>query len=305
MRNWKSVYIYFTLKPLDFLIHKFVEPLVNDLNLTTNGEFFFIRYFEGGPHVRLRFLSGSKSQFDFNEVLKSKYSEFLKSEFGITERPGEMVQAVPYVPEIERYGGDKVIRLAEKNFFESSKIILSLFKKERLDNYNQKMMCGFEMHLIFLVNMNLDKESLRQFLNFQIESWILHAWRIINKNENLQLQKDTVVEVCKSKFSEAIQANKELLKLKLKLIWDQCISGMFDDELIKSWNNHAKNFYNDYIALKTNFNSIIDTSLEKTKVPDTWRILGSLLHMTNNRLGISNHDESYLYYMLLIGIGGF
>jgi thiopeptide-type bacteriocin biosynthesis protein len=82
--------------------------------------FFFLRYHEGGPHLRLRFsLRGGAQPQDLAAVL----NEMLKTECEL-----RLVERV-YEPEVQKYGGIEAIIYAERHFFASSRLALHAIER--------------------------------------------------------------------------------------------------------------------------------------------------------------------------------
>jgi thiopeptide-type bacteriocin biosynthesis protein len=114
---------------------------------------FFVRYWQGGPHARLRLLPGerpgaaavmrreidaSTARFfaaspssDLDPAAYRRQSEpWARLELGgpadSALEPNHSVRYVPYVPELHRYGGKEAMPLVERHFMESSDIALAV-----------------------------------------------------------------------------------------------------------------------------------------------------------------------------------
>ncbi|KII00238.1 hypothetical protein LP52_02715 [Streptomonospora alba] len=151
-RRWRAVHAYCHRgkSATDELLVQAVGPAVRDLRrrgLARN--WFFIRYWHGGPHVRVRLggpdaasldqaaaelrqrLSDHLAGGEAGEELDPEtfYAAFALSPDEIGEMgwhaDGTVVEAV-YEPETERYGGDEAIGLAEDLFEVSSSLALAV-----------------------------------------------------------------------------------------------------------------------------------------------------------------------------------
>lgn len=71
MRNWKAIYIYY-YDNQDLLITNGIYPILKKYKIT---DFFFIRYWQHGPHIRLRLLNIDKNLF---ENIKLEINKFVK-----------------------------------------------------------------------------------------------------------------------------------------------------------------------------------------------------------------------------------
>lgn len=102
-KQWKQINIYIKNDfQIDFL-KGYIRQMLEEINITYK-DFFYIRYSDGKEHIRLRFRTTIKKE-DMIHIEK-----FLK------KATNEVIQYGTYVPEIERYGGNDAINLAE-NFF--------------------------------------------------------------------------------------------------------------------------------------------------------------------------------------------
>ncbi|MFI1762264.1 thiopeptide-type bacteriocin biosynthesis protein [Streptomyces sp. NPDC020800] len=100
-----------------------LAPLMDGLTADPRADWFFIRYGEGGPHLRIRFRgplrAGAAEQLPaaLAELAAARPTEFTGP---WPSRHGE-VREVPYVPETERYGGPTALPLAEEVFAHSTR----------------------------------------------------------------------------------------------------------------------------------------------------------------------------------------
>lgn len=153
---WVSAHL-FSQGNLDRVLTGLVDPLLDELReqrLANRG--FFLRYWDGGPHVRLRVLPSCQeaapvvrglieqratayfAHSPAPDVLSQE--EYLHSarEIGAWEgvRPTERMYAnnsvhfLPYVPEQHRYGQGATLQLVEEHFSTSSELALDLLRGE-------------------------------------------------------------------------------------------------------------------------------------------------------------------------------
>lgn len=143
--------------------------------------FFFIRYWEGGPHIRLRIENMNKDQKEtflqlMTEVLKSldntlqldkkkyynQYENLIKYTEDLPWFENKTIYEVPYKPEISRYNGKKMMQLSELQFCFSSRYTLE-FLNTKNPNYEQKYNYGLFILFQLLRSMGL---SLQQEIDF-------------------------------------------------------------------------------------------------------------------------------------------
>lgn len=152
--DWVSAYIFYqdTLDPV--LVH-FVDPVVQDL--TAEGlasAYFFIRYWDGGDHLRLHLLTGPAGREAVRRRVGERGAQFLRAhpspdlgsaddypqwaaelarlENGKDYRrrpyPNNSLVFAPYRREYRWLGDSAPIEALEQHFVESSQIALALVK---------------------------------------------------------------------------------------------------------------------------------------------------------------------------------
>ncbi|GGS94721.1 thiopeptide-type bacteriocin biosynthesis protein [Streptomyces cinerochromogenes] len=100
-----------------------LAPLMDALTADSRAAWFFIRYGEGGPHLRIRFrgpLSARAAAELPARLAESAAARPAQFTGPWPLRHGE-VREVPYVPETERYGGPTALPLAEEVFAHSTR----------------------------------------------------------------------------------------------------------------------------------------------------------------------------------------
>ncbi|KXK60306.1 hypothetical protein AWW66_19495 [Micromonospora rosaria] len=139
------------------LITGAVDPLVASLQADGRiAQFFFIRYWEGGPHLRLRLLPthaeySTEVAARARSALERHLARFpsppsapagqyaaLAERYARLEgladhdrrlRPPDVVEAVPYHPEYPVFGGRAATRAVERHFTDSSRLALSVLAR--------------------------------------------------------------------------------------------------------------------------------------------------------------------------------
>ncbi|MFH9862894.1 thiopeptide-type bacteriocin biosynthesis protein [Streptomyces sp. NPDC017202] len=114
----------------DVFVTDDLAPLMDGLTADPRAAWFFIRYGEGGPHLRIRFRgplsAGAATELPaaLAELAAARPAEFTGP---WPSRHGE-VREVPYVPETERYGGPAALPLAEDVFVHSTRTALQALR---------------------------------------------------------------------------------------------------------------------------------------------------------------------------------
>lgn len=151
--RWTSIHIFMnSFDELDPLI----SQIYSRLNKSILNRLFFIRYWYGGPHIRIRIINLNKKEniiikkqinAAIRTIIQSKKNsnkplkrllpkeEFYKSTFTDGKifdsnqlpwfSPGEVLE-IPYMPENYRYGGKDNIFFSEQAFITSSKLAASI-----------------------------------------------------------------------------------------------------------------------------------------------------------------------------------
>ena len=110
-------------------------------------QYFFIRYSELGSHIRLR-LFGKKEIL--NETVLPAFEKHLSLTFPINLVPtlkndGDNAKSyllIEYIPELERYGGNRAVKIAEEYFFYSSELTLALLDSKKELNSPERLAKG-------------------------------------------------------------------------------------------------------------------------------------------------------------------
>lgn len=117
--EWLYLKIYTGVKTADLILEEAVQPLVGYLQENNYiSKWFFIRYHDPKPHLRVRFRLNNTNDYDkiLNKINKS-LKEYIES--------GEISNILidTYNREIERYGGN-TIEEAETLFYTNSEFAL-------------------------------------------------------------------------------------------------------------------------------------------------------------------------------------
>lgn len=138
--TWLSVHIFYD-GGLNHVLRQLVIPFLEEAQPSS---YFFIRYGEGGPHIRLRL-------HDSAPVIEKYQHPFT-------------IQYVPYIPEISRYGNEHTIHLAEQHFHLSSAYVLSQLS----DDQSAVFLQAIRLNLTMLYNL---PDALRICSDF-VQSWL-------------------------------------------------------------------------------------------------------------------------------------
>jgi hypothetical protein len=151
MRTWTSVHAFYH-GDLDVLLRQAVRPLLDELRQASLIDgYFFLRYWEGGPHLRLR-LSAPARPGHVRELALRRLRDYLAvspskdipdlgrypaeaarqaAAEGVVDylrelMPNNTAREIAYRPEHDRYGHGEQLAAVERHFVESSRIALGL-----------------------------------------------------------------------------------------------------------------------------------------------------------------------------------
>src|SRR5688572_18337522 len=150
-RTWDSLHVYLHRdhQAIDRFLVDAVAPLMREHAREQRiGPWFYIRYWEGGPHLRVRFRDASPDTASrIAQGLAEQAARLPGVEmpldaatyYGQIGKPAEAVQQygwrsdqtverVPYVPEVARYGGPIGIAISEQFFAASTQAALAAIK---------------------------------------------------------------------------------------------------------------------------------------------------------------------------------
>ncbi len=263
---WLS-YHFYPLETADAFLTRALRPFLEQYIWPTKGaRAFFVRYDdERGPHIRLR-LRGEAEWVD--ETLHPAVEGWFR------ER-GERIE-VPYQPEPERFGGEEALAWAEEHFHVSTRVVLDRLNQATY-TYGDAMFDGLRMNAIAAYAAGFDRERAAWYFGQLCEQWLPLFFRPAEG-----LPPDAAFfSAIKEEFEARFDRQKEDLRDTLAGFWKTLETGKFDEKQ-PEWLRWLRG---NELILKGLGNNLD-------------RALPSLLHLNNNRLGVTNPDEVFLCYLL-------
>lgn len=298
--RWHSVYI-FTDKGLDDAIKVILLPFTDFFYHENRivSQFFFIRYWEKGAHLRLRFKISnlSSEQEELTKILAfihEKLEQLLGSQINNQETIKEhnFIKIEQYEPEYNRYGGEYGILLAEQLFQLSSLTVLEMIRSTGGREAAAKIASAIQLHWVFnKVLLATHPEPILGIYHQAFKGWLPNY--MIADFKDLDEQSATITQKFSSNF---IQQKKQILDM-ISLIDQELTTCQDRDEWLKVWSEGLTILsaaFNDFKRKK--FGDILHVSRESKAYLN--HIVGSYIHMTNNRLGVNNIDESFIGYIM-------
>lgn len=264
--TWLSIHFY-PLETENVFLTRAVKPFLEQYIWPRQGaRAFFVRYEDAkGRHVRLR-LKGEEDWVE--EILRPALA-------GWFEGRGEW-EEVAYEPETERFGGEKGLAWAEEYFHVSTRVVLERLGREA-HTYGDAMFDALRMHAITAFAAGFNREKAAWYFGQLCEQWL----PVFFQNTDGEAVEADFFEALKSNFEKSFEPQKENLQMVLDAFWKALEAEKFD----KKQPEWVRWLRGNQLILKE-----FGENLEKT--------LPSLLHLTNNRLGLNNQDEVYLNFIL-------
>jgi len=259
--TWLSIHLYPTDTQDIFLARALKPFLAQYIWPQKDARAFFVRYHdEKGPHIRIR-MRGEAVWID--EVLKPAFEGWFVDR-------GEWAE-VPYEPETARFGGEAALAWAEEHFHISTRVVLDRIAKEQF-TYGDAMFDALRLHAITAYSAGFSRERVRWYFGELFDQWL----PLFFPTDEVGLEAEVTAS-----FDTIFEPQQEKITATLDAFWTSLEKEQLDPKQ-PEW---ARWLHGNQLIVKG-----LEDDLEKA--------LPSLLHLTNNRLGINNQDEVYLNYIL-------
>lgn len=311
-RTWLSGHFFCATDPTPLLLNGLFSWVDTLREQGVIEQFFFIRYFEGGPHLRLRLLGQPDrlvaEAVPFLEKEAAAYFAQRPSERSPTAPPdwfpNDSVVWIAYEPETERYGGPVAIQWAERQFQASSEASRGAIASAEW-TYSRSLGVGLQLHTAYSCYL-LDTPAERaNFWNAVAANWSAYPLLTSNSAQGTNRIDPQALIDLHTKFEQLFLKQKAVLEPFFDDLWAMLITQSdFDEPWYRAWLSGLRQHRLDLDALAQAGQLKVPTQLNPTASVGRQYLLHSYVHMTNNRLGISNYDEGYLGYLmqrLLIG----
>jgi len=265
-RSWLSFHCY-PLEAPDVFLTRAVRPFLNQYIWPTKGaRAFFIRFAdERGPHIRLR-LHGEATWLE--ATLRPALTGWFAGR-------GELIE-IPYAPEAARFGGAAGMALTEAHFHLSTRVTLDRLAQVP-HTYGTTLFDALRMHLLIALAAGMKREKAAWYFGQLYQQWLPAFFRPIDG----QPLDETAQTAVLTYFRNGLESQQAALRPAFDELWTAASVGQFDTSQ-PEWQRWVRG---NELILKE-----LGDNLDK--------VLPSLIHLTNNRLGVNNQDEVFLCYML-------
>lgn len=309
--EWRAWHIFVDdFRALDELLDDVIRPSVADLaRRQAMSSWFFLRYWENGPHIRLRLLRPDRDAFDaLGEHLRAKVTALMansppaKESFLAGTRvdgwhtnpaalpvfaPGTVCEII-YEPEYRRYGGIDGLAVNEGWFTGASQIALRLVHSTR-NEWAKRETVALLLTAVTIAHLVQERADLAAFLRQMADGWggfIPDASAIDEMAEEAYRKSSSILDplyVAMLSGSEDVVRKHPLLMPYAKLVAERL-------ELLQGLAREGR--------LVSPLTGIAPRNGEETR-DALASIASSQIHMTNNRLGLSPANEYKFARMLL------
>lgn len=197
--EWVYYKIYCGFNITESILKNIVYPVANQLiNDGHVSKWFFIRYSDPKPHLRLRFqVISNTSVYGVIRKLTESFDELVKTELVWK------IQLDTYQREVERYG-TSTIEISEELFFHDSNLIIKLIDQSIKEDENKRWLISLVLIDNILTNF---KYSITEKLNFMEKIRNSFAAEF-NTDKFLTKQLDSKYRQNKIKIDNFIQAKE-------------------------------------------------------------------------------------------------
>lgn len=311
--SWVSAHLFYH-GDQDAVIVGVVRPVAERLGRAGLADgFFFLRYWEGGPHVRLRVRARPEQAAEVRSAIEETAAEFHRTspsrseltEQGYTEsaaalaaleqmtdydtvlHPDNSVAFIDYVPETSVFGSGRALEAVEKQFMAASALAVELIARGRTPG--QRAMDAFAMMAANRTVFTGILPELAYQARFMVESGGSAA----------QLLES-------SDFERYFDANKAQLRAGLETVWAATRGVALPDSSVASnWLKTVREANDTLVELELlgqldaypDFEAPADV-LQHINHLVPQLIVERCMHLMCNRLGISLAQESHLRLLL-------
>lgn len=294
---WRALHIHH-YGDQDALLTDGVAAALESLSASVD-RFFFLRYWQGGHHIRLRIQAPEAEvgalTAELADAVKAYLAEnpsdtgFDLDQFDVEAQPTmaalentevseiyppDTIREVAYEPEYGKYGGKRGIEIAEEYFCASSRVVLDALPEVR-QHSSKRLGIGFSMMLRGLSAAGLTAADMADFFAHYCTLWAPYAFDVFL---------DTWPELL-VKRREPMRAHTEKVLAH---------SG----ELTDAFSTAVRTAWQRFQASR---DEVLDEVTLLGDDADAHRrarvLLVSYLHTHNNRLGLIPEQEAFLGYL--------
>lgn len=319
--KYVSAHIFYNSADLTPLLLQCVAPLLVDLRQNRAiSRAFFIRYWLGGPHIRLRLLPASGvASADISKAIEPIIRQFFtrspsptdvdrktygpmmrqwfEAEYGrdaylaqygdsreIPIYPNNSLHYIDYEPEYAVYGGPEGVSLAEAHFDCSSSTVLDVLQIAQGWSRAAMLSKAMEVMLHFVTAFYSTPDESARFLRHYVARWSTGTFFPARDHW------EPGFERAYGQQSAALREHVD------RVLSTEGSAESQQTYLFNNWQRHARELQREISALY--LSNRLHFSHPASQAAATNNLLAAYLHMTNNRLGLRISEEAYVAYLL-------
>lgn len=294
--QWLSAHIYHEggwVDGADNVLAQVVEPYIRELqSRDAVSEWFFVRYWDYGTHVRLRAKLTAASQSFGEMALIEAARQYMPASLLLSApsiipkarvSPHEALLWVPYEPEFDRYGGTFAMELCQELFTASSELTIALLPGIVSKELDRAAM-ALGATVLFLAVMVGDRSE---------ASFLARGYQAAFddvEGENAML--------LDAAFESIYLPQAQSLQEQVENWWSVSCQSLLPDEFA----NYAERIG----RARERLGQLVETGRVRTHdgraavgIEAAIRTIGlSVMHMANNRMGLTRRNEAFLGHVV-------
>lgn len=285
--RWLGAHLFFDgdlySEECDRVVLEVAAPLVERLGPE---RWFFIRYKEDGPHVRLRCAAPA-----------ARLTAEMQPEIERAAAASPLVRRlafIPYEPEVERYGGPHGVQMAEELFHRSSVTAVPLLEKIGGDpaaRSGKAMLAMLVLWHTFCQHRPGEAEELGDRAARLAEHYGKNFLRARVRDPEHRRH-------WLNAFEEGFNRQAERLAAYVEVAWQALATGEPLTAELDLYRDHLRLAVSRMRLLCERGELLVDGRICRDWSVICQRIVPSHVHMMNNRLGVSIRDECYLAMLI-------
>jgi thiopeptide-type bacteriocin biosynthesis protein len=289
-----------------------VEGLLPEVrNLGSGVEFFFLRYWENGPHIRARFRGLDDEQFlALGDRLRHNAESIIATTPSVLEQAAPMEHPtaswqnnprtvrfaagktveIMYEPEFRRYGGRHGLSVNEHLFDASSRLALVIIEKT-MAAPERRTSIALTLTATAIAQVATDRDQLTEFLQGMKEQWRSYLSDATATEEQAQHSFSAASDELRAMVSVSGLPSSTSKPQPLAERWRQILAPHFF-EMRALAADHL--LVHPLTGIPTEGPEELEAALQN--------IMLSQIHMMNNRLGIVPQQEFLFASILLLAL---
>ncbi|HEV3171677.1 MAG TPA: thiopeptide-type bacteriocin biosynthesis protein [Actinocrinis sp.] len=279
--GWTSLHCMLHCAPetVDEFLLGDVAPLLDQHGVDQHrADWFFIRYGEGGPHLRIRVRGDAVCLAEPLGELAAK----LPTVAGPWPSTHAAVHLVPYVPETRRYGGAAALPIAEDVFVRSTQTALRAISEA--PHRTARLTAATDLAIATGLGLGMDRLGVARWLRRHARAW-QHA-------DEVELLPAPVVH---AKVNSVYAVQRDSLVRRVEALTGPGTTAERLPGVLGDWHRVVQDA-DACLRAETGFDGSPDDG-EEYRAPWPW-VWASQLHMLLNRLGIVPDEERALCHLV-------